>query len=872
MNIVNRVTIRQLILNRKRTLVTIIGVIISAAMVTAVATLAASFMDLFRRQVIAENGEWHVLYRNVNEEQVRAIKNDKLTKNAILSRDVGYSILEGSQNKNRPYIFIKAYDKEGLKNYPIELKEGRFPERSDEIVISEAILSNAKVEYKIGDVLKLEIGQRYPRLENYGPGPLDQTWSFITDENGVQEYLTSEYSKEYTIVGIIKRPSWEPYWAPGYTVITYIDENGLSESDRVNAAVSVKKVNGKIFDYARSFAEEHGIKEVSFNNELLRYYGIIENDEMRAVLYNFSAIIIGIIMVGSVSLIYNAFAISVSERSRHLGMLSSVGATKKQKKNSVLFEGFVIGIISIPIGIISGIAGIGVTFYFVNPLLRNAFEISESLKLVVMPSSIIISALVSVITIMISTYIPARRASNISAIDAIRQTQDIRITRKQVRTSPLTRKIFGIEGDIGLKNLKRNRKRYKITVFSLVVSMVLFLSVSFFTRFLEKTLRMTQAGINFDIEVYLNVQDRKEKDEMIQNLRSMDGIDEMAVYDTLYLYSWVDRNLVSDQVTYNPASLRDGKLYYNVYLHAMEDEALRQFAGEIGVDFELIKNPENPGAIVIDLVSYRDYESGKFVEMRSLNAKAGDKVVLGYNIWEQDKEKEIELAEIELAAVTDRAPLGLGPLQEKASFHVIVSRDTLNRILETVPDHGLNPETKLYLLSSDPLKLQETMEEYQNKIGQEKFFIFNIHKQRQREEQMILFMKVFVYGFITLITAICIANIFNTISTSIALRKREFAMLKSVGMTPKSFNKMINYESIFYGIKALLYGLPVSFGVMYLMHRSLVGKFSFGLNIPWFDVGLTIAAVFIIVGMAMLYSGAKVHKENIIDALKREII
>lgn len=870
MNIVNRLTLRQLKLNKKRTLVTIIGVIISAAMVTAVATLGASFMDLLRRQTIATDGEWHILYRYVNKNQVQAIKNDEETKAVLLSRDVGYSILEGSQNKNKPYIFVREYNEEGFQNYPIELKEGRLPENSSEIAISEAILSNAKVDYKIGDVLNLEIGKRYSLLEDYGDLPLDQSYSLIIDENGIQEVVTSDEFKEYTIVGIIKRPSWEPTWSPGYTAVSYLNENELSENDVVNAAVSVKKVSSKIFDYAEKFAEKHGIKHVSFNYELLRYHGVIKSDEVRRVLFNFSAIIMSIIMIGSVSLIYNAFAISVSERSRNLGMLSSVGATKKQKRNSVFFEGFVIGLISIPIGIISGILGIGITFYFINPLIKNAFMISESLKLVVMPTSIIVSVIVSIITILISTYIPARRASNISAIDAIRQTHDIKITRRQVKTSWLTRKIFGIEGEIGLKNLKRNRKRYKITVFSLVVSMVLFLSVSFFTDFLEKTLLMTQDGINYDIEVFLNVYDNKEKEEIIEDLSNLNGNHNLAWYNSLYLYSWVDKELASDQIINNPIEEKDQKLYYNVYLNAMGDEALKDFANEAGIDFELLKNPENPQAIVIDTVKYRDYTEGRYVETRTLNVEAGDRINIHYKDWEQ--EKEYDLAQIEVAAYTDKLPMGLSPLGDSAGFRLIVSQDTLDRILTTGQDINFNIETKLYFTSSDSLKLQEAIEEYQNNIGQEKMFVFNVFQFRQREEQMILLMKVFVYGFITLITAICTANIFNTISTNIALRKREFAMLKSVGMTPKSFNKMINYESIFYGIKALFYGLPVSFGVMYLMHRSLVGKFSFGLSVPWFDVGLTIAAVFIIVGMAMLYSGAKVNKENIIDALKREII
>src|SRR5690606_13765846 len=126
--------------------------------------------------------------------------------------------------------------------------------------------------------------------------------------------------------------------------------------------------------------------------------------------------------------------------------------------------------------------------------------------------------------------------------------------------------------------------------------------------------------------------------------------------------------------------------------------------------------------------------------------------------------------------------------------------------------------------------------------------------------------------FIVLITAISIANILNTISTSISLRKREFAMLKSMGMTPKGFNKMINYESIFYGIKSLIYGLPLSIVCMLLIYKALGNSFSYSFTLPWLSILYVVVAVFLIVGTSMLYSSAKVKKENIIDALKQESI
>src|SRR5690625_954924 len=263
---------------------------------------------------------------------------------------------------------------------------------------------------------------------------------------------------------------------------------------------------------------------------------------MRTTFFSLVAIIMGIIIIGSVSLIYNAFAISVSERSRHLGMLSSVGATRKQKRNSVFFEGLVIGLVSIPLGVISGLAGMGITFYFINTLIQDSLGVTEKLTVTVTPSSIIVACAVSLLTIFISTYIPAKRASKISAIDAIRQTMDVKMTSKGLKTSGLVRKIFGIEAEFGLKNLKRNKRRYTVVVFSLVVSIVLFLTVSFFTDQMRKTVVYTQSGLNYDISLDSYIRDGRDhqfSEAFIDSVTSLPEITDANFIQEIYLETYL---------------------------------------------------------------------------------------------------------------------------------------------------------------------------------------------------------------------------------------------------------------------------------------------------------------------------------------------
>lgn len=865
MNIVNKLTLRQLMLNKKRTLVTIIGTIISAAMITAVATLGLSFIDIMIRESIHQNGEWHARYLDVKKEQLEIVQSDSRIKKTILSRELGYSYLEGSDNIHKPYLYVMEYDKAGFENFPIELIQGRLPENSKELVISEAILTNARVPYQLGDRLKLSIGDRIAEVQ-MDRETLGQVDGLVWNGDKAAEHLNQMLTKEYTIVGIIKSPEFEYTWAPGYTVLSYLDQDTITPSEQFDVSVIFRKVDNKFFDDAQQILPKQAIE---YNNDLLRYMGVYKDDSVRRMIYVLSAIIMVIIVIGSVALIYNAFAISVAERSRYLGMLASVGATKRQKRNSVFFEGAVIGLVSIPIGIAAGYAGLGITYIFINPLIRGALGVTGGFQLKVYPSALAASLVISAVTILISTYRPAKRASNISAIDAIRQTTEVKISRRQVKTSWLTRKLFGMEGDLGLKNLKRNRGRYKATIFSLVISMMLFLVVTQFTDMIRQSYTMTQDGINFDINASIDGTNL-EKNDIVKKITALENIKEYSRVDYIDASTWLTADEAADDLKAQTADTpTDNRYNYQVIVNALEDEALKAYAKEVGVDDKLFDDTENPVAIVIDQVTFKDAAADKYVKMKVVKTDVGKE----YELFLPSEGEEITLGKVRVAGTTDRLPMGIMSTGGGAVFHIIVSKKAFDAMTSQGGELSQQmTNTYVYFDSDKPLKLQEELEQVQEGVGVSKLSMYNLYLYRQREEQMMLLINVFTYAFLILITAICIANIINTISTSIALRKREFAMLKSVGITPKSFNRMLNYESIFYGVKALIYGLPISIAVMYLIYHVLMDSFEFAFTLPYTSIGVVVISVFLIVGTAMLYSSQKVRKENIIDALRQEII
>lgn len=861
MNIVNKLTLRHLRKNKRRTLVTIIGVIISVAMLTAVATLAVSFMSLFQKQEIANGGEWHALYKNVDEKQLKAIQSDKNTKSVVLSRDVGYADLKDSENSDKPYIFLKEYNESGFNQFPIELKEGKIPTNEKELLISDHIATNAKVDLQIGDKVSYDIGERMIDDEEMNTDQIDQSYPLQTGE--IAETIENPTKKDFTIVGIMERPTWEPMSAPGYTVLSYLPEDVFAAHDTVHASVTWNKVNRSAVKNAEQLGNDLNLDDYSLNNNLLRYYGVIRDDNLRTTLFTVAAIIMVVIIIGSVSLIYNAFAISVSERSRHLGMLSSVGATKKQKRNSVFFEGLVIGSISIPLGILSGIAGIGITFHFINSLIQGTLEIREKLTVVVTPLSIIVACAVSLLTIFISTYIPAKRASKVTAIDAIRQTMDIKMTHKKVKTSKLVRKLFGIEAEFGLKNLKRNKRRYAVIVFSLVISIILFLTVSFFADQIKQSTSYVQSDVNYDIELSSFTAEDQENhftDSFIDSITSLEKVTGHSFIQQIQLETSIDEKHTPDELKEH---LENGKYPAQVSLHVLDDESLKAYAKDVGVSYQQLTEKGKITGIVIDTAPASGEKRG---ETKAIIMNAGDSLEVSFNDWTEGSSiRNIELGAFEAVALTDKRPMGVDPA-DVGSLNMVVSEETFAQL--NADDEIKEIRYALYLTSTDPIATDEKIEELKDTT----MYLSNLYKNRQDDEQMTLLISVFTYGFIALITAISVANIFNTIATSISLRKREFGMLKSVGMTPKGFNRMIHYESIFYGIKSLVYGLPISIGIMYVIYRSMMGAFDYPFSLPWLSILYVIVGVFIIVGLAMLYASSKVKKENIIEALKQENI
>ena len=887
MDIVSRVTVRHLKENKKRTIVTILGIMLSVALIMAISAFAESFLDMMRQSSIACDGEWHVRFEDVPAEKLPEISGDEAVKKTLVSRSIGNSRLENCANEAKPYLYIKAYNKEAMEEYPTTLLEGRYPQAEDEILLPEHLETNGGIHWTVGDVITVNPGKRMIQDDNGEPMEAPYYYPYFEGE----ETLEENEEKTYTVVGIMERPVFESYNQGSYTAITWLDEAALLPEEQVTAAVQMEKLSNELYAWGDQKAQELEVSH-TFNTELLSYYLLSGKRMVVSMLNTVKWVMMLIVAGGSAAVIYSSFSISVSERIRYLGMLASVGATRKQKRRSVFTEAALLGSIGIPLGLLLGYTGVWVTTLCIRGLVTKVLKMEGvTMRVILSWPGILGAVLLAAVTIFISAWIPARRASRITPVEAIRQNRDIKLTSRQVKTSRLTRAVFGFEGELALKNLKRNKKRYRATVISLVFCLVLYLSVASFTAYLRGAYRM-EIGLDSvnepDISVYLYASSDEELKERTEEILELDHITGTSVQRQTGIYSYLkDGSCLSDSTRellerygneeQEEAGQVVGPYGMNIVIIGMDDESLREYASRTGADEELLFDQEKTGVIIVN--RRQDHERGKTSWQEIFQVGKGDVIETRYPVWElpedgsEDGEAEgtevLLPLDLTVAAVTEELPLGGGYYDNIYSVSMYTTMENCIRLEKSAYENSpLDVQIKLNTDSHDELKNQ--LDDISEK--KENMYVYSRKEEMDEVNDLLILINVFVYGFIILTALICVTSIFNTISTSVALRRREYAMLKSVGMSPGRLNRMIAYESMFYGIKALLYGLPLGILFMYIIYRSIARAFDIGFYILWNQVAAAVISVFLVVSLTMWYSSRKIKKANVVDVLKDENI
>lgn len=850
MSILNRLTIKNLRLNKKRTIVTIIGIILSTALMVGIGLLFSSFQDLMIRDTIGYSGKYEAKYNDVDLIKLNDIKNKNFT--YFYEKPIGFSKIESS-NEYKPYMYITSVNKEYFNE--LKLVDGSFPKNENEIVISNHVITNGELNYKVGDIVTFKYGKRN----------IEGNDTLANSELVDGEFLTNEGTYTYKIVGIVERSNFESYSASGYTAFT-VDVN--SDKGNVNLYVMFNK-NKKIIKQSEELAKELNYNgDINYNSTLLALYGESTYGNVMSSMGGMMIIMLSLVSIGCIIVIYNSFAISVMERKKEFGLLSSIGATKKQLSHTVFFEAVVVGVIGIIFGILGAYIGIGCVVLVINNLISDMLD--YKLYLVTNPLFIIIPVIFMIVVIGVSAFIPSRKASKVSPIEAIRQNDDIKINKKKIKTSKFVNKLFGIEGEIALKNIKRNKKKYRVTIVSLFISIVLFISFSSYMNYTLNTASSVMGEVPYDYQIsYFGDDPNNDKEALdkINEIVKSSDVKEYVSYSVSNLsiignYTYSDEYLDFYKSAYGENGIKalNNLKYQYISIYILDDNSYNKYKKLIGLDKDSV--------ILLNKFKGVSYGNNKRVNYNIPVINNGNINIKICNFDDNDEDVDTTKycnKNIDNIFVTNKSFDLIEEFSYMDDFKLIVNK----KLYDSISDSSTH-YTQFNIISDNTNnidKLTKDLDKYSN------VNYTNVKEAMKQANNLILVVKILMYGFISLVTLIGVTSVFNTISTSMALRKREFAVLRSIGLTNRGFNKILFFESLFFGMKSLIFAIPVSIGITVLIHYALADMVSIStIIIPWKYIIISIVSVFVIVLLTMMYSTSKIKKHNIIEQIREENI
>lgn len=932
MNLMKKLTLKNLKLNRKRTIVTIVGIIMATALLSALVTLVSSFQYSMIEYQKQKGGDFHVKFSGVKMSELSELKNNRNIESTFETMGMGFAKLNGCKNEDKPYAYVMATDEAGFEKGCFNLIEGRMAKNEDEIVIPRHLKTNGRIDIKVGDEITLDVGKRY-----------DSNTESVIGENCAYEHeaetLTGTVTKRYKVVGIMERPGYgmEDYSAAGYTFVTYSDElaaidNGTkSEASQADTTLTVYSrytqkalrnkdavtadiigVDEKLFEKANNSSVEMSAEEsdrflkemenakydIYINGFLISYECVFPIDGTFKALFTVATVVALIIILTSVYCIKNSFNISITEKIRQYGMLASVGATRRQIKSSVKTEAAMLGVVGIPVGTMSGILASLILVKVVNAL--SAGWLNFALSFHTSLPALILAVILSIATIYFSAIGSARRAAKVTPLEAIRNTKEIKIKSAKLKTPAIIGRIWGIGGVISYKNIKRNNKKYRTTVTSIVICSVTFIVISYFMSMAFSVVGMSYASVDYNIGINMSCKKDLDIEKLSELLSGIEGAEDYLVGAGYYFD--VDKPEYTKEYGEYCGQLYDDSedVSQEFLITVLNDKSYDKYASDAG-----IKNADT-GAILVNKCTFDVYneKSSKYVkeEMELYKYKAGDTIRCGYNVYEDaaDDDNAVEgdtesgtednsgyvdeetinngvrkTVDVTIAGVTDKVPTcynGYGNtsllFMNQKGFESLWADGKSN---ELKPGHA---SYSAYVVAENADEYQDTFEketEENPEYSQISFYVSNMDKQMRDEKSLFTLLGVFAYGLIVVIALIGITNIINTLSTGMELRSREFATLRSIGMTDKQFAGMVRLESVFISVKALVIGVPLGILISYLlcvMMNRMGGAIIY--KPPYKAIILCIVVVIMLIYAIMKLSMTKLRHNNIIETIKNE--
>ncbi|MFJ3387714.1 ABC transporter permease [Lysinibacillus sp. NPDC086135] len=642
--------------NMKRTILTVIGIVLSVALISTIGLyMKGSQLSLIENIKKLNGVSFHVGISDYDEEILNKIRyNPQIESFGLMSEGDIFPLGEVSVQMN-------FADHHALNFLTYSLLDGKLPTNTHEAAIDSWLIPSIKKDLQLGDSFELD-------------------------------------GKTYQLVGLLKNNDSTQKDKMG-RLLTYKSEFAIGEG-RILIEINQKADFNEVLDELNSITEDNNI---AINTDLIRALKPESDQSILAIL----VVVISIVVIMTIVVIYNTFQISVVERMKQFGLLRSIGATRKQIRQIVMKEAFVLAVIAIPIGIICSLLALAILQTIFLILLEDGpdvFNIDWQILL--------ISSIITLIAVLVSSYYPAFFASRISPLLAISSRLSIKKERIKKQNNKVLRKPFSFPLSMAIKNVKRNKNRYVVTILSIIISSVLFITFSSLMN-IALSSKLVNVPSESDLTIYLQ-----------------------------------EENNVSSK---NPEVLNHLKLIKNVS-----------------------------------------------------------------EVSEQDLSFKIEL------------------------------KDTTQSLA--------------------------TVEDIQKTIGKKhSIIVVNNFEENKAKNEDVLIIKVLVYAFIVVISLIGSLNIFNTITISILVRRKELAALKSIGMTQRDLKKMITYEALIYGFSGSLQGIFFGCILSYIItYNATSGFLKAEWSIPYIACFITFVAALVISYLSVLLPLRRISRDNIINTIREE--
>ncbi|MCB2307935.1 FtsX-like permease family protein [Clostridium estertheticum] len=819
--------------NKKRTILTIIGIMLSVALISTIGLFFKGMQDAEIQDAKNNYGSYHLVFKNTNANIVsKIVNNPKVSRSGSFTRKERVKI-----NDKLVADIITATDK-ALELFPYKTKLGRLPEKQNEIAVEQWELKYISKDAKLGNKIKLN-------------------------------------NKEYNLVGVLQDNIDSQMKGTG--IILLKNNNIVMQKSMLLVEISSKTKLKTALNELKQLGEKNS---VIGNEALIQLQGAGDASSGMGGLLVALSIIIGIVVISTIAVIYNSFQISVVERIKQFGLLRAIGTTPRQIRKIVLREATILAVIAIPLGLICSLIAInGIILAF---KLIGADSVIP-IKISISPMVLSISAAVGLFAIYLSALVPAYFAGRISPLNAISGRTSITKEKIKRRKNRVVQKIFGFEGALAAKNIKRNKKRYRITVFSIVISVVLFVT---FKSFMDMSLNISSdlnESKNIHFSVVANGKDTGKTiidNKTEKDVKQMESVNKVyRVYDSYYFDGLINKNSKVKEINdignvYQKATL-DGVektlIRSSIVIYDKESlEVSKKYLQSGRIDIEKL-NKEN-GVILINKNVVYNQNTKKNYYGPIADVKVGDEIELQYdtNGGSKSNKTNTKFDKKKLEKVKIMAILNSDPFNYRGSsdgLKIITTEKTGEKLI------GINDvkPTALNIVLKD-IKSEETSKTGIENITKSNSYLMVINNidNNRKSKSTILMVKILLYGFVLVVSLIGSVNIINTLTTNIILRKREFATLKSIGLTQKGLKKMIVLEGLLYGMVGAIYGSIIGAGISFLLFKSMGNFREFGWMVPWQAIGIAIVASLIIGYISVLSPLSRIKQSNLIESVRED--